>query len=154
MDTNPKTRFGALKPNLSLVPPASIIYAALALQDGARKYGAYNWRSHTVSTNTYIAAALRHIAQFQDGEVVDPDSGFPHLAHALASLSVLVDAYETGNLLDDRPPAGAAAELIRRWTAITPTEVQLELPLGPPVASRSIPVALTEFADMLPDPKA
>ena len=151
MDSNPKTRFGALKPNLSLVPPAAIIYQALALQDGANKYGPYNWRKNDVSANTYIAAAMRHISQYLDGEDLDPSSGYPHLAHALASLSVLVDAIENNNLIDDRPPNGPAAKLIRQWTRSSTEPVQLELPLGPPIVSRTVPVALTEYADMLPE---
>lgn len=129
-----------------------MIYQALAMQQGADKYGPYNWRKNKVSSMTYVAAAKRHLDQFLDGENIDPESGFPHLAHAIASLGILIDALETGNLIDDRPARGAAGQLIRQWTrkedGPPPNEVQLELPLGPPLASTHI--AVTEYADMMP----
>jgi len=113
---NPKDAIGDTKPDLSLVPPAAIIYMALAMTDGAKKYGPYNWRENEVRARVYIAAALRHINQYLDGEEHAEDSHKPHLAHALACLGILVDATETGNLIDDRPTAGAASELIDLWT--------------------------------------
>lgn len=121
-DNNPKTRFGVTKPNLFLVPPASIIYQALAMQDGARKYGPYNWRGNSVTASIYVAAALRHIMAWMDGEELAADSQKPHLGHALACLGILVDAKETGNLIDDRPLAGATSKLIDGWTTPTVTE--------------------------------
>lgn len=115
-NTNPKDLIGVKKPRLSLVPPASIIYQALAMEDGATKYGPYNWREKKVQASIYIDAAMRHLAQWADGEENAEDSGRPHLAHALGCLGILVDAMETGNLVDDRPKSGAAATLIKRWT--------------------------------------
>lgn len=120
-DNNPKTRFGVTKPNLFLVPPASLIYQALAMQDGARKYGPYNWRGNSVTASIYVAAALRHIMAWMDGEELAADSQKPHLGHALACLGILVDAKETGNLIDDRPRVGATSKLIDDWTAPTVT---------------------------------
>lgn len=113
--TNPKDLVGATKVNLSTVPPASIIYEALAMQDGARKYGAYNWRTKKVVASIYIAATLRHIYKFLDGLDNDVESGLPELAHAKACLGILIDAKETGNLVDDRPTPGAAARLLERY---------------------------------------
>ena len=115
-DDNPKTIFGSKKPDLTLVPPAAKVYMALAMQNGADKYGPYNWRLKRVSAMTYLAAAMRHIESFIDGEECASDSGVPHLAHAMASLGILVDALETGNLNDNRPPSGVAGVLIDRWT--------------------------------------
>ena len=112
--TNPKDRLGIKKVQLDLVPPSSIIYQALAMEDGARKYGKANWRSKQVRASIYVAAALRHLYSWHDGEECAKDSGKPHLAHALACLGILVDAIETGNLVDDRPTAGTAAQLIEK----------------------------------------
>ena len=109
---NPKDRVAACKPDLSLVPPAAMIYTALAMENGAAKYGAFNWRGNKVLARVYVAAALRHVLTWLDGEEKADDSGVPHLAHALASLAILVDALETGNLIDDRPRSGAAARLL------------------------------------------
>jgi hypothetical protein len=113
---NPKDLLGDTKPNLALVPPAASIYMALAMGDGAKKYGPYNWREKEVRAMVYVAAALRHINAYLDGEDHAEDSHKPHLAHALACLGILADATETGNLIDDRPAEGAAAELIDLWT--------------------------------------
>lgn len=110
--TNPKDRLGLKKVQLNLVPPSSIIYQALAMEDGARKYGPYNWRANKVIASIYVAAAMRHLQAWFDGEEVAPDSQKPHLGHVLACLGILVDAKETGNLVDDRPLPGAAGRLI------------------------------------------
>lgn len=115
-DNNPKTAFGIKKVNLALNPPAALIYMALGFMDGAIKYGPYNWRDNQVSTMIYLAAFKRHMDAWLDGEELAEDSGKPHLAHALACLAIIVDAKETGNLIDDRPKPGAAAALLKKWT--------------------------------------
>ena len=111
---NPKQAYGDRKVPLHLVPPALGIYAAEALGEGAAKYGAYNWRKDKVEALTYVGAALRHLAAYLDGEDVDPDStrGKKHLAGAIASLAILVDAQEGGFLIDNRPPPGPGPRLI------------------------------------------
>jgi len=113
---NPKDRIGAKKPPLHLIPPAAEIAESVVMALGAEKYGAANWRSTKVRASVYIAAARRHLLQWFDGEDDDPESGISHLAHARASLGILLDAIATGNAIDDRPPPGAAAELIQRFT--------------------------------------
>lgn len=115
-DSNPKDLIGANKPRLSLVPPAGLVYAALAMANGAEKYGPYNWREKKVQAMIYLEACQRHILSFQDGEENARDSGVPHLAHALACLLILIDAKETGSLIDNRPKGGVMAELVERYT--------------------------------------
>lgn len=114
-DANPKDALGAVKPDLSLVPPASMIHEAMAMENGAKKYGPYNWRSKKVRTTVYIAAALRHLAEYLDGSDFSSDTEPPvhHLAHAKACCGIVLDALETGNLLDDRPKPGAASKLLQ-----------------------------------------
>lgn len=115
-ETNPKDLLGVNKPQLDLVPASSIIYQALAMTLGAKKYGPYNWRTKKVKTSIYIAAALRHIYSYLDGEDIDPESGASHLAHGLACLGIIVDAFVTGNLIDDRPTKGMASVLLQTHT--------------------------------------
>ncbi len=110
---NPKQRFGDLKPNLALVPASTMIYLALGHETGAAKYGPYNWRETKIETMTYAAAAMRHLVEWVDGQEKASDTGVSHLAHALASLSVLVDAIETGNDIDNRPARGKASVMIQ-----------------------------------------
>lgn len=112
---NPKDLLGQKKVDLSLIPPAALIYIALAMEDGEKKYGPYNFREKKVRARVYLAAAMRHIAAKLDGEELASDSLKPHLAHAMACLAIYVDAEETGNLQDDRPSPGAASRLIAKW---------------------------------------
>lgn len=115
-DTNPKDLIGITKPQLHLVPPVSMIYEAVAMEDGAKKYGPYNWRKKKVQLSIYISAAQRHIQAYWDGEDNARDSKKPHLAHAKACLGIIIDALETGNLIDDRPPTGPAPDVLERFT--------------------------------------
>jgi hypothetical protein len=117
---NPKDRIGILKPQVHLVPPSAILYMALGFEDGAKKYGPYNWRENAVKSTVYVGAAMRHLMSYFDREDEASDSHKPHLAHALACLAILVDATETGNLVDDRPAAGCAGPLIDRLTKKAP----------------------------------
>lgn len=112
---NPKQRYGDLKVPLQLVPPALTLAAATALGEGARKYGPYNWRTSKVEALTYVGAMLRHLAAWQDGEDVDPESaeGKTHLAGVAASLAILLDAIEGGFVIDNRPQPGPAPRLVR-----------------------------------------
>jgi hypothetical protein len=111
----PKDLIGATKPDLSLVPPAFLLYTSLAMMDGDNKYGAYNWREKKVLIRVYIAAAMRHLSQLLDGEDIDPVSGVPHIGHAAACLAIIADAAETGNLKDNRPKLGPAGDMIRQY---------------------------------------
>jgi hypothetical protein len=43
--TNPKDLMGLTKVQVGLFPAAGVILGALAMEDGAAKYGPYNWRA-------------------------------------------------------------------------------------------------------------
>lgn len=115
-EANPKTAFGAAKPSPALIPGAALIEMAGVFGLGARKYGSFNWRTTRVEAMTYANAALRHIYSWIDGETIDPESGCSHLAHAMASLGIVLDAQHTDQLIDNRPTAGATARLVRENT--------------------------------------
>lgn len=100
---NPKDAAGRKKPDLSLVPPTALREMARAMGDGASKYGAYNWRDHPVLARVYVAAAMRHLGDWLDGEELAQDSGVHHLAHAMANMAILLDAQAHQCLADDRP---------------------------------------------------
>lgn len=116
-DNNPKTAMGALKLPLDLVPPSATHFLAMAMADGAKKYGPYNWREHAISTSVYIGAAKRHIDAFWDGETNAEDSKVHHIAHAMACLAIMLDAMSIGMLQDNRPTPGAAAALQKQYAA-------------------------------------
>lgn len=138
-NTNPKTLIGQDKvPMLSVIPPASIIYQALAMRygaflapriDGLRGYGPYNWRDQPIEAHIYIDAAMRHLLQWQDGddcEIVTLEDGtqytIPHLGFALATIGILIDAFENETLIDDRPKVRncVATELFNRHKVKSP----------------------------------
>jgi hypothetical protein len=106
---------GAVKLPLDLVPPSATHFLAMAMADGAKKYGPYNWREHPISTSVYIGAAKRHIDAFWDGEDRAEDSGVHHIAHAMACLAIMMDALTLGKLNDNRPIEGAAAHLQKQY---------------------------------------
>lgn len=112
--TNPKDLLGIKKVPISLVPTAGVIHAAMAMKDGARKYGPYNWREHPVQAMVYIDATMRHLMAYIDGEDYADDSKAHHLGHAIACCAIMLDAMETGNLVDNRPLPGATPELLEK----------------------------------------
>ena len=62
---------------------------ARAMMYGARKYSRGNYRLSGMKHSRLIAACLRHLMAYLAGEREDPESGESHIAHALASLSML-----------------------------------------------------------------
>lgn len=91
------------KPDLSLV--STELMAALAeVRQWAIDSGKYprdNWK-RGFKFNRSIAAALRHIMQFKDGEDMDGESGLTHIAHAIASLEHLLYDFKHNKSNDDR----------------------------------------------------
>lgn len=116
-DNNPKTLVGATKVPLHLVPPSAKHYLALALEDGGRKYGPYNWRDSAISVSTYKSALERHMDAFWDGEDLASDSGVHHVAHAMACCALILDALSVDKLVDDRPTKGASPRLQAEFVA-------------------------------------
>lgn len=110
---NPKDLVGAKKSPLGVVPPALMLGAAPAMAVGANKYGPFNWRAQPVQVMTYIEAIQRHLFAFSDGQDVAEDTGVSHLGHAAAGLGILMDAFAMGNVIDNRPQAGPAADMLR-----------------------------------------
>ena len=65
--------------------------AVSAVSDfGANKYARHGWRSVDNGIVRYSDAMVRHLVKKGKGEVLDTDSGLPHLAHcAWNALAVL-----------------------------------------------------------------
>lgn len=112
LGTNPKDAFGNKKAPLHLIPSSPLARLAMVMKLGAKKYGPYNWREKDVRLTVYISAAERHLRAILDGESVDSESQMPHAAHVMACMAIIIDAMDTGNLIDDRPPPGKFAEVI------------------------------------------
>lgn len=71
-----------------LVPPKVVEALADVLTFGAQKYEASNWVK-APAWSRYVAALDRHLNAWRAGESVDPETGKPHLAHALTCLAFL-----------------------------------------------------------------
>jgi hypothetical protein len=66
--------------------PMDIIDDIVAVQKfGAEEYGENSWKQVPNGKKRFIAAAMRHISKFQQGERWD-ESKLHHLSHALCSL--------------------------------------------------------------------
>jgi hypothetical protein len=117
---NPKDLIGATKVDLDLIPGPAEVALALALTDGALKYGPYNWRTQgkPVQARTYTSAARRHLKKWFDGEEIDPDSGVHHLGHAMACCAILIDAQACDQLADNRPGNGRTAHALKDGEAV------------------------------------
>jgi hypothetical protein len=114
--TNPKQFAGSSKLPLHLWPETATALGCLGFLDGALKYGRGNFRVSGVQATIYTDACKRHINAWLEGEECAPDSGIPHLAHALACLAILVDADAAGVLNDDRQVKGGYNELVAKLT--------------------------------------
>lgn len=106
MSENPKHYAGAQKIPFGDVPGIIEAELSLAMAEGARKYGGYNYRRDPVRAGDYYAAARRHLTEFWElGEDIDVTCGLSHLTKAMACLAVLRDAQINGMMIDDRPPS-------------------------------------------------
>lgn len=63
-------------------------YIIRTLEFGATKYGAGNWLH--ASPKKFSDAFSRHVAAWSNGEKLDPESGLPHLSHAICNLLFLL----------------------------------------------------------------
>lgn len=100
--SNPKDAIGSTKLPLHLVSPAFKAFTSIGLLNGMLKYGRSNWREAGVRFSIYYDALNRHMDDLLDGEWEDPDDMVPHLCAAAACLNIIVDAWVTGQLVDDR----------------------------------------------------
>jgi len=113
--TNPKDILAERKVALGLLPGAGKICGALAIAEGAKKYGPYNWRDKAVKMTIYLDAIERHLLALRDGEWKDPESKIPHLGHIVAGAAIVLDANSVGKLINDLPPPGKAAEILVKY---------------------------------------
>lgn len=115
---NPKDAAGSLKSPLGLVPMSALVVESEVLRYGAyvKSYGPYNWRDENIDVQRYIDATLRHVHAWADGQNDDEESGLSHLAHARATLGILIDALSLGCVIDSRPRKGAGPALLKKHT--------------------------------------
>ena len=110
-NTNPKDLIGRAKPGVRSISPVAMLEEGVIMQDGADKYGPFNWQDTPIQASIYYDAMLRHLFAWFTGENVDPGSksGGLHLASVRAGAGILIDAFATGSVIDDRPKKAASA---------------------------------------------
>lgn len=89
-------KFDQGKPDWSLLPLSLLEPVVQVLTMGAFKYARDNWKAVKDGRNRYYAATLRHLKEWQEGKTNDPESGLPHLAHAMCNLIFLLWFEEDG----------------------------------------------------------
>ena len=87
--TSKGEKFDQGKPRWDLLPWDQVEDIVKVLTMGAKKYSDDNWQEVPDAKRRYFAAALRHLTAWKRGELTDPESGLPHLAHAACSLLFL-----------------------------------------------------------------
>lgn len=99
--TGTALKFDTDKLPLNLLSTEAMNQTAAVLKFGAQKYAEHNWRNGFVWSRP-LAAAMRHLTAFNDGEDRDPESGLSHLAHAACCIMFLLEFEKTHPELDDR----------------------------------------------------
>ena len=95
-------RFNSDKPDFSLIPLMTLEDEARVWMHGREKYSAWNW-TKGMPWSVPLACMLRHLAAFQRGEDIDPESGLPHMAHVMCNARMLTLYAKTYPEGDDRP---------------------------------------------------
>lgn len=102
-------RYNKDKPRFTLLleAPHALEGVVRVLERGAEKYVRGNWQIGLPFTET-IDSAMRHLIAFVNGEDNDPESGLPHLDHALCNIVFLAEHFRTRPDFDDRTNGGTS----------------------------------------------
>lgn len=93
-----------IKPErLDLIPTGPLLETARAFAHGAEKYGDFGYLRDDSEYRPYVAALLRHVMAWSDGEDLDEDSSLNHLALAAANCFMLMALQMRELGVDDRP---------------------------------------------------
>lgn len=87
------------KVRMDLVPLDVVENVAKILTMGAEKYSENSWQELPNFWSRYKAALLRHLAAIDKGELVDPESGLPHIDHVLCNAMFLSWGHHHGKAI-------------------------------------------------------
>lgn len=80
-------KFDNGKAPITLIPSETLLGIAQVFGFGASKYGRHNFREGLAHSRC-LDAAMRHLLAIVGGEDLDPESGMPHIYHAMCSLAM------------------------------------------------------------------
>lgn len=75
-------RFNAGKLRYDLLEPYAIQELVRVFSKGANKYADWNWLNGGMNYSIMLASLKRHVAAFELGEDIDPETGCHHMAQA------------------------------------------------------------------------
>lgn len=150
---NPKDSVGAMKISFGVCSGVAHVYWAIAMMDGASKYGEMNWRNKHVKMSVYLDAAERHLKALRAGEDldVDPVTGAvaPHTGRMMACCSIIEDARASGNLVDDRCFNDQTANVLKALTQTNYKVASLALTRTPAKTLDEVRGGPIDFKDFL-----
>lgn len=87
------------KADWSLIPWRSVekmveimTQAIMPKDQGGKGYGTDSWKTVPGGYYRYFAALIRHaVRRFVYGEILDPESGLPHMAHILCNAAFICE---------------------------------------------------------------
>lgn len=91
-------KFDTDKLRYDLIPPSSTKALAQVLTYGAKKYKANNYRNGDIAR--FTGALYRHLEAWRSGEVLDSESSYSHLAHALTNIAIIIELERLGGKND------------------------------------------------------
>lgn len=96
--------FDAKKSRVDVLPPSVLLSVGDVFAYGAGKYGERNWEQYAEDWDwcQLYASAMRHLIAWAGGEDIDPESGLPHLDHAVCNLMMLQGLIHAEKGNDDR----------------------------------------------------
>lgn len=76
------------KSGVDQIPPEILLELGEVYKYGEKKYFRDNWKKGA-PWHEFYGSVLRHVFKWWLGEDIDPESGLPHLAHAMWNLTTL-----------------------------------------------------------------
>lgn len=98
----PSSRKGTKDVRYSLLPHEALDDVAKVMAAGTKKYPEHGWRDG-YPYSYYFDATNRHLSAWLQGQDTDDETGLPTLAHAAASLLILLAMTKHHPEHDDRP---------------------------------------------------
>lgn len=84
-------KFDGGKVRYELLPPFALEDVAKVLTYGSIKYEDENWRVVPEASRRYRGALMRHVEEYRKGNILDPETGLPHMAHAICCAMFILE---------------------------------------------------------------
>lgn len=94
-------RYNKGKPQYSLIDLQALEQCARVLEFGAKKYARDNWKKGMPVTQI-LDSLLRHLAALRAGELIDPESGLPHIGHIQCNAMFLGNPNNVQDITDNQ----------------------------------------------------